>query len=587
MKHILITLALLALNAIPLSAETLEEKVAYISECLNDVSRLEEGHQLLEQMLSTKDIGQQPVYPQLLYLQSYYHMNSGDFARAKQELLALQDFLPAKGYDELSISVPQDLGVCYRREGQNDSALYYYDQALQAALAQQDLEWQAAINLNIGILHFNLNHITEAEQFLERAISLVRQVDDPYTELCALQVNAAVKQRLKKYDEARANIEPAYRLALESESPDWQLRCLTVMLPTYYELQLPDSAAVALQQGDALLPLLPAQSITAIGYITARGDYYMQNEQWQKAADDLNAVLSNDMAGVRTQEGYIHLAYCYEHLGQWQQAYRFMDSARVSTLRTGEENFAQQMADFNVRYQTVEKDLEISRLHEQRTRTTIITVAIFIVLALLLLGLWLWQRHRHYRREAQLRIDTLETERRRIARELHDGLCNDLLALEMQCASGLKPDEATTRLCQLRLQARALSHQLMPPDFEYLSLAELLETFAQQTSEKTNLDISFFKDIPTTQQFSADISHELYRIVQEYVANIVKGGTATHVNIGLTAERLTIEDDGKPTPSDKPGIGQRTMHDRALSIGATISTKKEDSHNLLTILFNP
>lgn len=293
MKHILITLALLALGAMPLSAEDLKEKAIYINQCLDDVSRLDEGRQLLEQMLNTKDIAQQPVYPQLLHLQSYYHINTSDFTRAKQELLALQGLLPAKDYPELSISVPQDLGVCYRREGQNDSALYYYDQALQTALAQQDLEWQAAINLNIGIMHFNLDHAEQAEQFLDRAISQVRQVDDPYTELCALQVNGSVKLHLEKFDEARASIEPAYLLALQSESPDWQLRCLSTMLYVYDRLQLADSTAVTLQRGDALLPLLPQKSITSTGYLTARSSYYQNHQLWQQAANDLQQTVNN------------------------------------------------------------------------------------------------------------------------------------------------------------------------------------------------------------------------------------------------------------------------------------------------------
>lgn len=238
-----------------------------------------------------------------------------------------------------------------------------------------------------------------------------------------------------------------------------------------------------------------------------------------------------------------------------------------------------------MRYQTIEKDLEITHLHEQRTRITIITLAVFVVLALILLGLWLWQRHRHYRREAQLRIDTLETERRRIAREIHDGLCNDLLALEMQCASGFQPGEASTRLCQLRQQARALSHQLMPPDFSHLSLAELLETFARQTTKETGLRTSFVSNMLQPQPFSADVSHELYRIAQEHIANIVKGKTATHADISLTEKQLTIEDDGKPSTADKPGIGLRTMHDRALSIGARISSSQHSGRNLLVISF--
>ncbi|MBR1415541.1 MAG: tetratricopeptide repeat protein [Prevotella sp.] len=584
MKRLLLSLAVLLPWAALQATPDLDSLCTQIGECLDDVNRLDEGRQLLDQAFSAKGVEQHELYPQLLYLQAYYSVSTGDMTQAKQQLLSLLPLLPCKANPELNISVPQDLGVCYRRESLNDSALYYYDLALQAAQEQHDLEWQATINLNIGILHYNLDHFNEAEQFLDRAVSQVQQVDDPYSELCALQVSSGVKWRLDKVDEARSYVEPAYQLALQSESPDWQLRCLTTMLNIYDRLQLADSAQLSLQRGNDLLPLLPAKSITSIGYLTARSAYYHAHQQWALAARDLETVIGS---GTMTFELFDHLAICYEHLGQWEQAYRYKDSATVYSRLEADEEFSRQLADFNVRYQTIEKDLEISRLHEERARTNIIIVAAVLILDLLLLGLWLWRRQQLQRREAQLRIDTLEQERRRIAHELHDGLCNDLLALEMQCTADFKPDEAATRLCQLRQQTRTLSHQLMPPDFSHLSLVELLEAFARQTTKETGLRTSFVNNMLQPQPFSADVSHELYRITQEHIANIVKGKTATHVDISLTEKQLTIKDDGKPTSSaDQQGIGQRTMNDRALSIGAHISNTQADGHNILAISFD-
>ena len=299
-----------------------------------------------------------------------------------------------------------------------------------------------------------------------------------------------------------------------------------------------------------------------------------------------------------TFEIFNHLAICYEHLGQWEQAYRYKDSATVYSRREADEKFAQQLADFNVRYQTMEKDMEISRLHEQHTRNIIFFTAVFLILALLLLGLWLWQRQRRKQREAQLRIDTLEEERRRIARELHDGLCNDLLALEMQQATSptaTSQPELTARLRQLRLQTRTLSHQLMPPEFTHLTLAELLAHFAQNASRETALAITFTnqtenaEDASNQKPMQPDTSFELYRIVQEHTANVVKGGTAQQVNITLSPTALTISDDGR-NDSDSSGnningIGLRTIRDRATSIGARISNSQAAGCNILTISF--
>lgn len=587
MKRNLLFLLFITQPAAFSHAEPLDSLCEHIGECLDDVTRLEEGRQLLEQAFGRADVEHDRFYPQLLYLQSYYYTNTGDFVRSKQQLLQLLPLLPTDANPELSISVPQDLGLCYRRESQNDSALYYYDLALQAALKQGDMEWQAAINLNIGILHYNLDHLDAAEQYLDRAVSQVRQVDDPYTELCALQVGSVVKWRLKKTDEARSLVEPAYQLALESESPDWQLRCLTTMINVYSHLQLADSAALSLERGNALLPLLPAQSITTIGYLSARSAYYHEHGLWAQSAQDLETVLASGMSGVKTFEGFDHLATCYQHLGQWELAYRYKDSATVYARREADEQFARQLADFNVRYQTMEKDQEISRLHEQRTRIIIIVVAAALLLALLLLSLWLWRRQRRLRREARLRINTLEQERRRIAHELHDGLCNDLLALEMQCTTGMSATDTSTRINALRQQARQLSHQLMPPEFTHLSLSELLSMLADDISKSSSLK-AVFSDENGDTDLPPETSKELYRIVQEHTANIVKGATAHHISITLTPRMLTITDDGQPVTEDKEashktGIGERTMRDRAMSIGATVNISHEQGQNTLTL----
>ena len=577
-----------------------------ISECLDD-GRLDEARRLLGQAKATDGLRQSRYYYVMLYHEGSLYRNEGDFDGFKQNRLALLRQLPIEPWPELSISVPMDLGVAYRREGQNDSALHFYDQALQAAIAEGDVEWQAAISLNVGILHHNLNRLDDAEHYLDRAVLLERQVDDPYTLLCALQTDGAVKVVLKKPSQAEPLLREAYAMALEAESADWQLRCITTMLPMFDLLLQPDSSAYYTLVGNQLLPQLPPQGITAVGYLTARANHYCLNKQWAEAAADFEVLMRQPTAAMRTATVYEHIAQCYSHLGRWPEAYAYMDSARIQADSMASVRLTEQMADFNVKYRTMEKDLEINRLQTQRLWLVVAAIALLLVVAVA----WLLYRQRRQRREAQMRISTLEDERRRIARELHDGLCNDLLALEMRLLfADVRPavagdlqspaseySDLQSRLHAIRHKARELSHQLMPPEFDHLTVTQLLRLYVQTLNSVTTV-------VTTLQLPAADItlppqtSQELYRIVQEHTSNIVKGGTATAIDISLTVTaavspasgscRLTIVDDGTPAEGDShPGLGNRTLRDRVTAIGGHYNkSRTNDGHNIFVLDFS-
>ena len=290
-----------------------------ISECLDDATRLDEGYELIQQALALKGVENAQLYPVMRFHEGTYFMGKGDVAHWKENRLQLLQELPFDGWEEMSISVPQELGVIFRREGKIDSALFYYDQALEEARRQGDLEWLAAISANVGLLHYNLSHFEETERYLQQGLEYVRQVDDPYTELCLLQTNGAAKVALNKLKEAEPLLQEAYQMATEAESPDWQLRCLTTMMPMYDKLRQPDSARACQQRGDALLPLLPQQGITAIGFVTARANHYYDTGQWAQAVSDFETVMANAAGGVKTAAVFEKMARSYAQLNRWQQ----------------------------------------------------------------------------------------------------------------------------------------------------------------------------------------------------------------------------------------------------------------------------
>lgn len=62
-----------------------------------------------------------------------------------------------------------------------DSAIYYYNKALDAAVKYGDASWLANLSLNLGVFHFNLKHYPEAEKFIDQALQYVQQTNDTLT----------------------------------------------------------------------------------------------------------------------------------------------------------------------------------------------------------------------------------------------------------------------------------------------------------------------------------------------------------------------------------------------------------------------
>lgn len=152
-----------------------------------------------------------------------------------------------------------------------------------------------------------------------------------------------------------------------------------------------------------------------------------------------------------------------------------------------------------------------------------------------------------------------EDERRRIARDLHDHLGQQLTALRMnlevfRLQSGL--DEA--RLQQLeRTQQLAeeldrsidfLIWQLRPPALGGEGLATALEELVNSWSERFKFHAQFHADHFNHADVDGDIEENLYRITQEALNNVVKHAKATTVRVRLERGQgvitLVIEDDG-------------------------------------------
>jgi two-component system, NarL family, sensor kinase len=180
-------------------------------------------------------------------------------------------------------------------------------------------------------------------------------------------------------------------------------------------------------------------------------------------------------------------------------------------------------------------------------------------------------------------VETREEERRRLRRDLHDGLGSQLAALSLQTSAlrtlidndpGAAKAEATEIRSQLQeavSSIRTLVHDLRPPAIDELGLFMALEERTRQyRGEKLVIDTHLPGIAPA---LPAAIEVAIYRIIEEALANVVKHSHATHALVQLTiddAVHLSITDNGTGiSPDARPGVGFFSLHERANELGGT------------------
>jgi len=184
-------------------------------------------------------------------------------------------------------------------------------------------------------------------------------------------------------------------------------------------------------------------------------------------------------------------------------------------------------------------------------------------------------------------------ERKRLARDLHDTVSQQLFALHMSASSLpklLEKDEVQARQLMDQLiamsssaqrQMRGLIAQLRPLELQGRTLAEALEKWFPDYCRHNGLQGTL--DVQLQGALSGPKEHQLFLIIQEAMANVVKHAEAKSVRLllGETDRQITlqIEDDGAgfaPGEVREGAYGLSTMRERALRLGgdAEIVTKQ-------------
>jgi two-component system, NarL family, sensor kinase len=183
-------------------------------------------------------------------------------------------------------------------------------------------------------------------------------------------------------------------------------------------------------------------------------------------------------------------------------------------------------------------------------------------------------------------IAAREEERRRLRRELHDGLGPTLTGIAFAADAAANtidddPEESQRLLTSLRRDTRValadvrrLVDNLRPPALDELGLVEALRQRADQLSwradgESVHVRLDVPDEVPV---LPAAIEVATYRIATEALTNVVRHSRASGAVVRLRCDErldLSITDDGPPNGAWAPGVGLDAMRERAAELGGS------------------
>lgn len=362
-----------------------------------------------------------------------------------------------------------------------------------------------------------------------------------------------------------------------------------------------DSAGVYLRKGKLLAKQLGATK-NLVSLLINEGVNWELQAKYEQAVGNYKEAL----ALAESQEGYLNLRYALFNLADVygnkldrpDLAYPYLK--RYDALRDSiyQKEKLQAIEEINAKYETAEKDRQLAIAHTKLAREQLyLTIAGAIIGILVLGGLLLWYRNKARQQAAlqQARIEeqkrglnaviqATEDERRRIARDLHDGVGQELGSLFLgfdQIKKTLPETQVNmlnglhNQLQQASTHVREISHQMMPRALEIAGLAPALSDLVTNSFSRSDITASF-DAIRVPSNLDPEVSLAVYRVGQELVSNIIRHAGATEVDVLLTANAsrlsLVVEDNGKGFDHEREsgGIGLDNMRARLQTVGGRL-----------------
>jgi two-component system NarL family sensor kinase len=501
------------------------------------------------------------------------YANKGDLKQSITYLFKSLKLKEVLGNKKGAANTCNNLAVIYKMQGNYPEALRYNEQAMKFRIDLKDSMGIAFSYTNLGLTYRNLNKDDKAEENFLQALSIFTRLGYKKGIAAANNSLGIIYKTRRQYEKALTSYKTALQIFNELNDKMGKATAMSNLASVYGKNKNNADAENYFKQAEILATEAKSFEVLMDVY-DLYSVYYEENTDFKNALK-YHLLYTTARDSLRSKE----------------------NSNALAEVKTRYETDIKEKENDNLKDENKIKDLTITQKNTQRN--------IFIILfgSVIIIGFLLYSRFKLKEREElnkqliaqqELRskaiIEAEEKERTRIARELHDGIGQQLSAAKLNI-SGLQASLNTNNAEEKTMlqnaidlidesvkEVRVVSHSMMPNALLKSGLVSAVKEFINKISSTGSLKINL-EIVGLSARLEQTVETVLFRVLQELVNNIIKHAKASEVSIQLIRHEkeltILIEDNGVGFDVDKVsdkegGIGLKNIQSRVAFLNGQV-----------------
>jgi signal transduction histidine kinase len=564
---------------------------------------------------SVENSSNQRLYTYLLIHAGTAYSGIGDFEKAEQLLIEAKTISESIGAADLNANSIDLLGTTALMKGDYEQAISYFVSSAKIWEELGDKAELANVYLHASTVFFNTNELKKSQYYDRLVKDIAEELDD---DQLRMQVMASSALNSMTY---------GINYYLQNEPDTAKLQTSLDTLDFYFkksEVEYYEGLDFARKIGSQIDELSLLNNLVVLTLNMENNEKALEiakkSEILSEVIGDVNQIIQSkvNIGSAYRRLGKLDLAVeygeeslalakknglerkeyvakrtlyeLYKQMDNFSNANILLEEISAYDLRTGNIERNKAIAEIDAQYQLVKKEKKIIELGITNTKTERQRNA--ITLGALLLSIFAFltfifvkaRRERNDKIEfTEALISAQEEERKRISRDLHDGVGQSLLLMKKQMVSNHEVTIENQQMISDTLEeVRTISRDLHPFQLEKFGITASINNVIEKVERSTELFIS--KEIINIDEFILKRNQiHVFRAIQEGLNNIIKHAEATAARITIVEKGtelvMKIADNGKGYDHGSAlikskSLGLRTMQERISSIGGRIKTDK-------------
>ena len=472
------------------------------------------------------------------------------------------------------------LGIVTYLRGDYEKCISNYLRALEIFEGENNAQWIGRTCNELSVYSRKQKQYKKGLEYLDRSYEECMSCEDYGCVETSLNNRGVIYEMMGKWDKAVTYYKKAEKIALKTNNQLGLSYILNNLAEVYRIKEDYDSAIYYVDESTKIRTQMGDVQGVAINWSNKGEIYYEKGDdllavEWlQKGLEKADSVHYTDLLS----HTHLFLFKTFQRLNETEKSLFHLERSYQLKDSLLNEQKINSLSEMEIKYET--EKTEKSRVLEQQKRVEAelevvnrdkwIYAISGILSAVILLALFVIQiRAKKAQSEKNKAVllerekglealfDATENERRRIAKDLHDGVGQQLSGLKLAWSNLSENEEKvaseklkalTKILDETADEVREISHQMMPKVLQEYGLVSAIEEMLDKTLSFSNLQYDF-DCFNILNRYDQKIELALYRVCQELVNNVIKHAKAKQLNVQLFRSGnqlvLMVEDDGQ------------------------------------------